>query len=1007
MKIEGGLSKTAFSILAGLILLVPQNSRAQSAVNDNYIVNCISMSDGLPANFVDYIYKDSSGFVWIATSGGGLSRFDGNDFLNLTSHSTPRLKSNFITCITEDSFRRLWISSESGLDVLDLETLRCNALTVPQLNELDNRVIRFVTTDAEGNVWLKCSDTIYRISFNWKGDVDDVLTFTDSQVALQDNFIKDVEGNGTVWTTFNSKMVKLLVNDGKILPVTVFDNLPIVSDAYVSDCILKDNEVWVSTSDGLLRCNRITGETRHYQHSESDDKSLSQNFLTDLEMTWDGQLLVSSLKGLNVYDTFNDCFERINSDRNNGQDLTLSSDFINCIIAFGKQIWIGTESAGIAVISPKLLSVKNYANDRDRPTSIAPNPVNSILADGKGRVWTGGVESGLCWTRPGSGVFHRFTTGNSDLSHNSVSALECDNDGNLWVGTWGGGISILSLDGLRFTRNIRATALPLSYIGALKYDPVNDYMWIGSNVGIYVYNPASDNIVPVLKEQPYGNIGTCIDGKDRMWIGCHRGVYVFDLHSRNNDAEGNMFSARLISPGSAFSDRVNCVSVTSDGTLWIGTNGNGIYRLDSEGGDGGMHFTRFSTEDGLSNNMAKGILDDSFGRLWISTEYGLSRFNPKTLAFTNYYTEHGLSSSQFYWNAAVKLSDGTLYFGQVNGLTVVTPQQEFKYERKFNLKFTRLTIGEKVVFAGGKSTDVDIAYSDEVRMHQRDKSIGFEFALLDFGTASPAIYSYRLKGFDDEWVTLRQNRQYVSFTSLPAGRYTLQVRATDSEAEILGENEIKLYVAGYFYKSWWFILLMCAFVLVAIILFVRLRTRYLSRQREELQNTVAERTREISEQKKLLELKAEELDSQNRILVRQNEELAGHRILFSQELRQTDVKKDDGFVEKLIEAIRGNYKNPDLDVNDFCKVMGMSKTLLNRRLQDSLGQSIGQFIRTYRLSLAREMLINNKESKIMNVSEIAYEVGFNDPKYFTRCFAKEFGAPPSFFSKNECPKVHL
>jgi AraC-like DNA-binding protein len=77
--------------------------------------------------------------------------------------------------------------------------------------------------------------------------------------------------------------------------------------------------------------------------------------------------------------------------------------------------------------------------------------------------------------------------------------------------------------------------------------------------------------------------------------------------------------------------------------------------------------------------------------------------------------------------------------------------------------------------------------------------------------------------------------------------------------------------------------------------------------------------------------------------------------------------------------------------------MGMSKTLLNKRVQDAFGQSVGQFIRSYRLSVAREMLLNNRETKNRNISEIAYEVGFNDPKYFSRCFTKDFGVSPSSF----------
>lgn len=989
MKLDGGYMKRLSILFSALMLFSSLNSAAHSAFNDNFLVNNISMSEGLPANFVDYIYKDSYGYIWIATSGGGLSRYDGNDFLSLTVHSEPQLKSSFVTCITEDHFHRLWITTENGLDILNLESFRCNELSIPGLQPIEGRAIHFITTDADGNVWLRCGTSIYMVSFAQDGSAGDVLSFSEPLMGLQENFIRDVEGNGSVWTSYGSRIVRLQARNGRIVAAPVIDDLPIEANAYVSDCILKNSEIWISTDNGLFRYNKASGGLKHYRHSASDDKSLSQNFLTDLSVTWDDQLLVSSLKGLNVYDPLNDCFERISSEEDKLSELCLSSDFINCITTYDKQIWIGTESAGITVISPKTLPVKNYVHKDGVSTSIAPNPVNTILIDHGGRVWTGNVEAGLNWSYPGSDTFHHITTWNSGLVHNSVSALECDRNGNLWVGTWGGGISILSLDRLRITRNVTASPeFPISFIGVLKYDPVNDFMWIGSNNGIFAYDIASGVIRPVLEDQPYGCVGACVDEKGRMWIGCQRGLYVFDMKDRRTENGGDLFKHRLISPGETYSDRINCVSVTSDGTIWVGSNGNGIYRLDSEDEDGNMHFSQFSTEQGLANDRVKGIVNDNFGEIWIATDNGLSRFNPSTNVFTNYYTNNGLASSQFYWNASCRGPEGTLYFGQTKGLTVVTPKQEYERGRRYDLRFTHMTVGDK-----------EIVCSDEVRLHQRDRSFNLEFALLDYGAVSSTVYSYRLKGFDDEWITLRKNRRFVSFTNLPAGNFVLQVRAMDSKNELLGENELKLSVDGYFYRSWWFLLIMALAAVLSVMAFVRLRTRHLSKQREELQKTVMERTKEISEQKKLLEIKAEELASQNKILTRQNEELAGHKILFSQESRMSASRSDDKFVEKLIEAIRENYKNSELDVQEFCKVMGMSKTLLNKKMQESLGQSIGQFIRTYRLSIAREMLVNNKESKTMNVSEIAYEVGFNDPKYFTRCFTKEYGTAPSAFSK--------
>ena len=111
-----------------------------------------------------------------------------------------------------------------------------------------------------------------------------------------------------------------------------------------------------------------------------------------------------------------------------------------------------------------------------------------------------------------------------------------------------------------------------------------------------------------------------------------------------------------------------------------------------------------------------------------------------------------------------------------------------------------------------------------------------------------------------------------------------------------------------------------------------------------------------------------------------------------------EVEEDSGdkkFLDKAIKVVKENYKNPDFEVGDFIEVMGISKSLLNKKMQSLTGQSAGQFMRNYRLNLARELLLKNKVTRSMNISEIAYEVGFNDPKYFTRCFTKHFNVTPS------------
>jgi AraC-like DNA-binding protein len=113
------------------------------------------------------------------------------------------------------------------------------------------------------------------------------------------------------------------------------------------------------------------------------------------------------------------------------------------------------------------------------------------------------------------------------------------------------------------------------------------------------------------------------------------------------------------------------------------------------------------------------------------------------------------------------------------------------------------------------------------------------------------------------------------------------------------------------------------------------------------------------------------------------------------ELPVDDNSPDRKFLDKAMKLIEANYQNAEYEIADFIEEMGVSKSLLNRKMQALTGQSAGQLLRAYRMNKAHELLVAHRNTHSLNISEIAYEVGFNDPKYFTRCFTKHFGMPPS------------
>ena len=945
---------------------------AQDRFEDGYLQSALSMENGLPCNFIDDVCLDDAGFLWLATSGGGLCRFDGYDLLSFGATSGTPLKSNFIRNICEDRFHRLWIASEGGLDLLDLGTLDLPGLPDPALDAFKDQLCSFLTLDAAGNLWFKTGNTLVRVSFDDKGAVREVLDFVHEGLSPTNFVFEDVDGDGTVWAGLQGRLYKIGPGpSGRLKADPILPGLQFGEQTYLSDFLPAGQGVWISTENGLYFVNRRTGEWKRYAHEPGNPRSLTQNFITGLARTGDGETVAVSLHGVNLFNPVTDDFERI------------GGEVINCIKVYGDRILLGTETTGLLTFIPKQLFVNNFRHDGQHPRSLAAGPVNAVLQEPDGRLWVGTVEGGLSVREPGSRDFDHLTRERGGLCHNSVSEFCLLPQGRMLVGTWGGGIDLVSSrKPYRVLEHLLPGDTRLDFIGSMDYDPDSGLLWIGSNRGVYFYDFATRVLTPALEDQASGCIGSCLDSSGKLWIGCREGLYAFDLRNRGEDGRfpATLYAYKLDAPESGVREMICCIIEAADGSLWLGSNGNGVYHGVRGGGDH-IAFKGFSTRDGLSNDRVRGLAEDAEGHIWISTEHGLNVLDPASGRITPYFREDGLASPQFHWNNACRGTDGLLYFGQVEGLSAVDPARTVARTMDGPLRLTGVRIGDRQLWN---------PYLKQVRLHERDRSILFQFALLSPAARRQYTYEYRLEGFEKGWTRLNGDRHEASYSALPSGEYRLVIRAIPRSGNAEKELALEVDVRPYFYKTWWFKLLMAALIAAIAYGILTWRTRALVRQQERLQRTVDERTREISEQKKLVEQKADELARQNVVLRHQNEELAGRRILAAPQ-----GQPEDPFADKVLQTVRSLYKDPDLDVPALCSAMGMSKTLLNKRIQEAFGQPVAQFIRTYRLSVAREMLRTNRENKTLNISEIAYEVGFNDPKYFSRCFAKEFGFPPS------------
>lgn len=960
-----------------LLLASIESVASESPFSDRYTAIRLDMNGGLPSNFVDDVYIDSDGFLWIATSGGGLCRYDGYELITFDTSSETPIKSNFVKSILEDDFRRLWIASEGGIDILDLSSLRTLNLDVPAIRQSERRACYSMTKDALGRMWLKYEHSLWLLSFDSDGSISGPIVFDGPGLPSGNSNFKDIDMDGSVWGSLGGRLHKISLSpSGKLEPSPVATDMDLGNDTYVSDFLSLGREIWISAENGLYKLHRSTGQWKHYTWSASNSRSLTQNFVTGLSIDSEGELIISTLRGLNVFNPITDDFERV------------GKDVINCVSSYDNHILLGSELEGLTILIPKQLSITNLANDKSDGGSLSPGPVNAVWQDGDGRLWVGNMEGGLNIKEPWSKKFIHITQSSGGLCHNSVSSFAFDGRDRLYVGTWGGGIDVVSNKApYRVLEHLPSLGAATSFIGALEYDKRNKLLWVCSNQGIFLYNPATKEYKTALDEAATGCIGSAIDKSGRLWVGCAEGLYVFDLNKRSprGDFSYVHYRYKLDNPQSEINEQICSILPVSDSLLYLGSNGLGFYSARLQG-DGSFSFTNYSTKNGLSNNRVKGLVTDANGYLWISTDNGLNVFYPSREIISVYNTKEGLTNTQFFWNSTFAGTDGLLYFGHTEGLSVVDPSRTERSTLNRPLRFTRIYTPEKLYLN---------PRTEEIRVHQRDRGISIQFALLHPNVSSKVVYQCKLDGYDPVWRQIPSYQREAMYSSLPGGKYKFNVRALNREGDVIDSASLTVKVTPYFYNTWWFRIFIFLAVLCVVWFVTFWQTRKVTRRNEILERTVRERTNEITVQKKLVEKKAEELHQQNAILRRQNEELASRRILFDSEKVNQDNRGDD-FMIRVLDLVRQHYKNPDLDVTGFCKLMGMSKTLLNNRLHEASGQSISQFIRVYRLSVANEMLKNNHH---LNVSEVAYEVGFNDPKYFTRCFTSYFGRTPSSVTK--------
>ncbi len=986
------MTRYILSLIAALFITL--SSFAQGSLPSRFNVSYLNMAGGMPNNFADDIFQDSYGFVWISTHGGGLVRYDGFNYMNFNLGSSGiSLRSNSCRNVYEDHFKRLWIAFEEGPQVLDLKTMQpiippCeNKKVEAQLNKALKNLCTRMYCDAKGNLWMVSFNLLTRISFNEKGEVNRVLSISYPYKA-PDLGLCDVYRNGTVVMCNNGVVSEFSVQNNRLAAKNISSMFLPLDYRYAGAVISYHGKIWLGTNRGLYN------SAKQEFHASGTVHSLQHEVVTSLAITEDDKLLVGTLCGVDIIDDKTGTIEHWNCSSVN----PLSSNFVNSLLAKDGQIWVGTETGGITKLAPRQLQLEFFKHDAANPASLSPNAVNAMYAAPDGTLWVGTVEGGLNALAPGSRNFTHYTMANSGLPHNSVSTLAADNRGNLWIGTWGTGIAVMNLQqpGRIIPLVVDAKHQPfLNFAGVLVYDPINDGMWLGTNDGLFFYDLKRQQLIEPFKGclNVRGCIGSLITRDGKLLMGCVQGMVEINLKSRipgKGDFAVKYHQYKLDDPKSGVIDKILSFCLAKDGKIWLGSNGYGLYCYNYNK-EGKTYVKSFTTNNGLANNTVKGIVEDNQGMLWIATDNGLSIFNPKTETFSNYSRKDGLLSSQFYFNGAIRDAKGKIYLGTDEGLMAVTGVNHAVHNAA-RLRFTELLVDNQPVFAGSDYLDDDISIAKRLCIHESDKSFTIFFSALNYGNDSQGVYLYRMKGYENDWVQLQPGQHSVRYSTLPAGSYQFEVKyipSFDSDKEQVISVDIK--VTPYFWKSWWFVSLMViAFIAFLLYIYTSRLEKMREREVEELYRPIEAALKDSDEPGKLQSRIQMILENQKRYQDSQKKSIEADR--------KQVAEKERPFMDIVMEVMEKNYDNSEFGVQELADEMRMNRSVLSKMLNAEAGQPTAQFIRNYRLDIAKKMITENVANR--NITEIAYRVGFNDPKYFTRCFTKQYGESPSAFKES-------
>ncbi|PPT90371.1 GGDEF domain-containing protein [Xanthomonas theicola] len=762
------------------------------------------LDEGLSQLSINALQSDDQGFLWIATQ-EGLNRFDGHLFRAYrhelgASDRQSLLSSSIDSLAFEARGTRLWLgTNDAGLEVIELATWRRHRLGVAE--GLSHNRVMAILVDPQGGAWLGTERGIDRVDATLRR----VLPLGGDAPVVGLAWMPD--GKRAIALDRRCRLWLLGAHARQALP----------APPGIDECVALQagpEGLWLASANaGLFKLDAQGGVLAHWSNAQllTDHSDLSA-----LIRLIDGRVLVGS-NNATVTQLGQDA-----TPRRLHFDVPPRSAITRFYQDGNGTWWIGTYTAGLYRVRPLAAVIRN---DEENLTDVHAWPSPSVRS-----IWRQGARM-LIGTDQGLLIRDRDRAPwrvPAPLAARTVRAIERDADG-WWLGTHHG---LWRLD--RHGALARVDGLADAHVNDLLRE--GDTLWVATRHGL------SRVIGGRVQDDPRwaplaGRMLTRLyrDAQGTLWIGCNDcGVW-----RMRGDRPAEPYR-----PGGAGVYASVWSLYAADGVLWVGTFSGGLYRVDLRRDVA----VRYTDGEGLSSNVVYTILPDPHGRLWLSTNNGLSVLDPATRIVQNLGRRDGLQNQEYNSGRGYRDNRGLLYFGGTQGVDVVDPGRLPLRSAPARAVLTDLRVLDAEGGHGERQTERDVVYAQRIALDYRDNVFSLGMTAIDFAAPGAARLRYRVNGLQKGWVYPQAAHSEFSVSHLPPDRYTLEVQAAGRDGQFGASRTLQIQVRP---PPWRHPLAYAGYALLGLLLLgltaQRVR-RTVNRERDmvELLNlTVAERTRQL------------------------------------------------------------------------------------------------------------------------------------------------------------------